>query len=253
MEKRGRQTIMNWHTLRLRFYSPMNDKDEFHSLAHRRWADLVAGGVVAFMFIGGVAWLGEVYKAGPAKAIRRPEERTIEIHMPPVEPDPEEVKDQDTDTPPPDLAPPMQTDVPQIVTDSSFVQQLEPPPPENMQMNKGAIIIPRGERTTVTSASKIFDIKDLDQEPEKRFAPNAAYPFDLQAARISGAGMVYFVVDANGDVRDVHAEGFVRREFDEAAVAAVRKWKFRPGRKNGRAVSTRMDIPIEFSMDAGDN
>jgi protein TonB len=230
----------------------MNKNDEFHSLAHRRWADLVVSGVAAFMFLGGIAWLGEVYKAGPAKVIARPEEHAIEIHMPPVEPDPEEVKEADPDAPPPDLAPPMQTDVPQIVTDNSFVQQLEPPPPENMRMNKGIITIPKGERANFSSV-KVFDIKDLDQEPERRFTPPAQYPYELRAAGIGGTGMVYFIVDANGDVLEAHSEGFNRREFDQAAVTAVSKWKFRAGRKNGHAVSTHMSIPIEFSMQAGEN
>ena len=32
------------------------------------------------------------------------------------------------------------------------------------------------------------------------------------------------------------------------AVQAVSKWKFRPGRKNGHAVFTHMQVPIVFTL-----
>jgi protein TonB len=37
-------------------------------------------------------------------------------------------------------------------------------------------------------------------------------------------------------------------EFEMAALQAVNKWKFRPGRKGGRAVPTRMQLPISFNL-----
>ena len=34
----------------------------------------------------------------------------------------------------------------------------------------------------------------------------------------------------------------------QVAIQAVGKWTFRPGRKGGRAVNTRMQVPIVFSL-----
>ena len=39
-----------------------------------------------------------------------------------------------------------------------------------------------------------------------------------------------------------------QREFESAAVQAVSKWKFKPGRKGGRAVNTHMQVPIVFTL-----
>jgi protein TonB len=166
-----------------------------------------------------------------------------------IEPDPPDPQDVDQDTPP-DITPPMQTDVPQIITDTSFVQQLEPPPPENVQMNKGVITIPKGEHSF--NGMKVFELKNLDQEPEKKYTPAPIYPFDMHAQGVQGTVVVSFLVDANGDVQQAYAKSSTRREFELAATSAVSKWRFRPGRKGGRNVITRMEIPIEFSLNSGD-
>ena len=34
------------------------------------------------------------------------------------------------------------------------------------------------------------------------------------------------------------------------AVRAVSKWKFKPGRRGGKAVNTRMSVPIVFNLDS---
>lgn len=38
-----------------------------------------------------------------------------------------------------------------------------------------------------------------------------------------------------------------RYEFEATALAAVRQWQFRPGRKRFRAVETSMHVPVTFS------
>ena len=67
-------------------------------------------------------------------------------------------------------------------------------------------------------------------------------------AGISGEVLVDFIVDTNGDVRNAFAAHSSQREFEATAVQAVTKWKFRPGRKNGHAVFTHMQVPIVFTL-----
>ena len=40
------------------------------------------------------------------------------------------------------------------------------------------------------------------------------------------------------------------RVFEEAAVRAVAKWRFEPGRRDGRVVRFRMAVPIVFALNA---
>ena len=70
----------------------------------------------------------------------------------------------------------------------------------------------------------------------------------MRRAGISGEVVVDFIVDTNGEVRNAFAFHSSQREFEAAAVQAVSKWKFRPGRKNGHAVFTHMQVPIVFTL-----
>jgi protein TonB len=212
--------------------------------------DLFIGLFAALAFHVGVFWLGGIYNTGPVKAKAKLVEKVIEIKMPPIEPDPPEPVDTDQDQPPPDIPPPQQQDVPQIVTENSFVQPLEPPPPHDIDVPKGIITIPKSNGNF--QGMKVFNIADLDEAPEERFRPAPIYPADMSAQRVTGTVLVEFIVDTNGDVQNAYAKSSTRREFESSAVSAVRKWKFRPGRKSGHAVFFRMEIPIEFDNPSGD-
>ena len=67
-------------------------------------------------------------------------------------------------------------------------------------------------------------------------------------AGIAGDVLVDFIVDTNGAVRNAYAARSSQREFEAAAVQAVSKWTFRPGRKGGRAVNTHMQVPVGFTL-----
>lgn len=99
-------------------------------------------------------------------------------------------------------------------------------------------------------ATEAFAIGELDQTPVPRFQARPNYPAKHAANRVPGSAVVDFVVDANGDVVRARAIRATHPEFGAAAVAAVERWKFKPGQKNGRAVATRMQVPINFEMDA---
>ena len=142
----------------------------------------------------------------------------------------------------------MQTDVPQIVELDSFVQPVQPPPPEGLKPNVGVINIPQGRPGGLGKGIEIFDISKLDQVPVPRVRVQPQYPFEMRRAGITGDVLVEFIVDANGDVRNAFAVRSSQREFETAAVQAVSKWKFKPGRKGGRPVNTRMQQPITFSL-----
>jgi protein TonB len=211
--------------------------------------DLIIGLLVSFVLHGGIAWLGELE---PAVTPQKPKEEvpTIQLmEMPKIEPDEPEKVDTDEAPPKPvDFAPPMQTDVPQIVTDTSFVQKLQPPPPDGLTINKGAITIPQGQVGGLGKGIEVFDISKLDQAPVAKFQARPQYPFEMRRAGIAGEVLVDFIVDSNGDVRNAYAARSSQREFESAAVQAVSKWKFRPGKKGGRNVNTHMQVPIVFTL-----
>lgn len=122
-----------------------------------------------------------------------------------------------------------------------------------------------------------LDVSKLDRQPTPRFQARPQYPAELREAGIAGEVVVDFLVDGNGDVRNakVWEKGdgqgaavkltnftvagagkpqstmdpkMAEAQLGAAAVEAVSKWKFDAGRKGGRAVNTRLQIPIVFTL-----
>jgi TonB family protein len=91
-------------------------------------------------------------------------------------------------------------------------------------------------------------IADRGPEPVARMQPK--YPAMAYRNREQGSVLVRADVDANGvpgDVAVVRRSG--SRELDNAALAAVRQWHFRPAMNNGKAVASAVEVPIDFKLD----
>ncbi len=211
--------------------------------------DLIIGIIFSLLVHGGVAYFGEIIAHQPKPPPPKDDVPKVQlIEMPKIEPDEQEVVDDNQQqTTPQDYAPPMLNDVPQMVTDTSFVQQIQPPPPENM-VNKSAIVIPQNTGNWAKGIGQIFDISQLDQQPVPTGQVKPQYPFEMRRAGISGQVVVDFIVDTLGNVRNAYAVSSTQREFEQAAVTAVAKWHFRPGRRQGHNVNVHMQVPIVFSL-----
>lgn len=212
--------------------------------------DLIIGLIISVLVHGGLLTYHKIFSYTPPPPKKAEAAATIEIiEMPKLEPDePEVIEATDEPVKPLDLAPPMQTDLPQVVTDNSFVQKIQPPPPENVKPAAGIIAIPENRDTSKFRNMEIFDITKLDQQPVPKFRASPQYPFEMRRAGISGEVTVEFLVDTKGDVQNAFAVKSSQREFEANAVQAVMKWKFKPGRKGGRDVVTRMQVPIVFTL-----
>ncbi len=96
-----------------------------------------------------------------------------------------------------------------------------------------------------------LDPKDLDKVPVATSRPAPRYPFEMKRIGVSGTAVLRFVVDSRGDVSEVEVVAADYPEFGKAAAEAMLKWKFKAGMKNGRRVSTRMEMPMAFSLAHG--
>jgi len=94
----------------------------------------------------------------------------------------------------------------------------------------------------------IFDATKLDNTPRStaQVAPN--YPAEARMRGYGGEVVVGFVVNESGRVSSSYVVSTTDPLFNDAALRAVEKWRFEPGRHLGRAVSFRMTVPIVFRM-----
>lgn len=216
--------------------------------------DLIIGLIISIsLHAGFFGWEKLFPEEEVVAVVRQEEDFTIELmEMPPLEPEPEEIFEEDTSEVVEEIefAPPMQADVPSVNVESAFVQKLQPPPPPGLDRPSGVISIPKtsASRAIGQGMKDLFDLKNLDQAPTPRFQSKPVYPFEMRRAGIEGQVLVGFIVDSNGGVREAYPIRSTHREFESAAVQAVSKWRFRPGKKGGRSVNTRMQVPIVFSI-----
>jgi TonB family protein len=80
-------------------------------------------------------------------------------------------------------------------------------------------------------------------------APSPQYPATAQAQRIAGSVTLEFTVDSSGETRDVHViEASPPGVFDEAAVNAVKHWRYAPLLVDGAAVEVPVKTRIRFEL-----
>ena len=75
------------------------------------------------------------------------------------------------------------------------------------------------------------------------------YPPAALADKITGFVTLEFTVSANGEPRDVHVVAAAPPGvFDQAAVSAVRRWRYAPMRVNGAAVEVPVKTRVRFEL-----
>ncbi|MBL9214865.1 MAG: energy transducer TonB [Opitutaceae bacterium] len=191
-------------------------------------------------------------KSPPPKKAPPPKEEVMEFVMPPLEEEPDDkVEELDNEPVENQMAPPSLVDIPTVVPVNAFTQPLTPPPPPGMTPSKGAISIPvtKPGANFGRGIKDLFDVANLDQRPVARVQPQPTYPYEMSRAGINGEVVVEFIINSNGDVTQTQVVRSSHREFEVPAMQAVQKWKFKPGRKGGRAVNTRVSQLIEFNLD----
>jgi protein TonB len=84
--------------------------------------------------------------------------------------------------------------------------------------------------------------------PVRTIAPE--YPHEMRRDGVSGIVTVRCTVDEKGDVVDPVVEKSTNREFEEPALSALKKWKFKPARQDGNPVAIKVSIPVKFSVES---
>jgi protein TonB len=69
----------------------------------------------------------------------------------------------------------------------------------------------------------------------------------MRRAGINGTVVVEFIINTEGDVIQTQVVRSSHREFEMPALQAVQKWKFKPGKKQGRVVNVRASQLLEFN------
>lgn len=84
--------------------------------------------------------------------------------------------------------------------------------------------------------------------PRTLYAPDPDYSDEARHAKFQGSVLLWLVVGRDGLPKDVRIVRSVGLGLDERALAAVRSWRFDPGRKDGQPVATQINVEVSFRL-----
>jgi TonB family protein len=107
-----------------------------------------------------------------------------------------------------------------------------------------------------SAADEVFDVVEQQPNPEggmsgwnRYLAMNLQYPAKARQMGIEGTVIVVFEIHTDGSIHKVEILRGIGGGADEEAIRVVQnapKWE--PGKQRGRAVKTRMRLPIRFKL-----
>ena len=154
------------------------------------------------------------------------------------------------DQPPPPEETPPEDDIEDVQ------QEREPPTLEQLELSMNADLsgFASSDFTvpTIDVGSQIdelvYELADLTRAPRPIKQPAPLYPPELRRAGIEGTVVLEFHVRSDGTTAKITVTNSENPGFNEPAIRAVRKWRFEPGEKDGKAVTCRVRIPIPFRI-----
>lgn len=152
----------------------------------------------------------------------------------------------------------------ETIVDEPPPPEEEPPPPEQPPEQPSLDLgIDLGDLAVGTGGGVVLDIPkfalrggddafgsgDLDSPPQPFSKPAPVFPSRLLSKGIGGKVLVECIIDASGTVVGTkirQSSGI--RELDDAAVTAVKKWKFKPAVSGGRKIKATAVVPFNFEV-----
>jgi len=78
---------------------------------------------------------------------------------------------------------------------------------------------------------------------------DAAYPPEARAARLQGTVYLYLEVNPEGTPENVHVMHGLGLDLDESAVEAVKRWRFKPGIREGLPERVEQSAVVQFTLE----
>lgn len=84
--------------------------------------------------------------------------------------------------------------------------------------------------------------------PSVKYRKDPEYSKEARKAKYQGTCLLWLIVDANGNPREVKVTRALGKGLDEKAIEAVKKWKFEPATKDGQPVAVEINVEVTFRL-----
>jgi len=94
----------------------------------------------------------------------------------------------------------------------------------------------------------VFRVGGGVSAPQLVYKVEPEYSEEARKAKYQGTVVLQIVVSSDGKAENLKVVRSLGLGLDEKAMEAVRKWKFRPGYKDGKAVAVLATIEVNFRL-----
>lgn len=185
--------------------------------------------------------LMETISQGPQNDLIVQDVDTAALPPPPPPPPPEPEPEQpDEPEPPPELQ-----EQPQPLDLAQLEMALNPGGFGDGLVGDFAVRLTPAAGGAAAATEELFSLADLDQKPRVVHTVDPTMDAAVRR-RAPGTVTILFLVDQDGRVENPIVHSATDPIFEKPALAAIRQWKFEPGRRQGKPVRFRMKVPITF-------
>ncbi|WP_105167608.1 energy transducer TonB [Pseudoalteromonas sp. T1lg23B] len=133
--------------------------------------------------------------------------------------------------------------------------KMQPPPPRlvaeptpDPTLTSGIPVAPEISVNKIKIAGPSFTEQGQEATPVVRSEPK--YPIEAARDGVEGWVQLSFAVAKSGEVINISVtDAEPKRTFDRAAIAALKRWKYRPKIENGQAVvQNNQSVVLEFKL-----
>jgi TonB family protein len=129
---------------------------------------------------------------------------------------------------------------------------------DSTEVSLNAVPLPPtdGQDSTKENSAIFFDLVDTPPSPvgglaawQRHLSDNLTYPTSARMRGIQGTVLVSFIVNTDGSIEGIELVQGIGGGCDEEAIHIIKispRWT--PGMINGKAVRTRMKIPVSFKL-----
>jgi TonB family protein len=97
-------------------------------------------------------------------------------------------------------------------------------------------------------SARIYKVAQLQTPPKvvSKVEPN--YTDDARTAKIEGPVVLSLMIDPQGLPKNIRVTKSLDKGLDQQAIAAIEKWHFAPGIKDGKPVRAAATIQVNFHL-----
>ena len=100
-----------------------------------------------------------------------------------------------------------------------------------------------------TPTVQAYSLDQLDEKPAVLYNPRPAYPKGALRSKIEGQVIARVLVNNEGRVMNVQIlDGPYADIFRNESIIALKRWRFKPGKIQGKQVTTIIEVPLIFSL-----